>query len=87
MHGMRSSERWPSHRRARTSVLDHLPLAGEGPRYHDLVPDRLRGVTVQYPCVRCAGTEAQTARPKRKAGVRGKLTNRVDPASVQCVET
>eukprot|EP00959_Pyramimonas_sp_CCMP1952_P260969 5456582-Pyramimonas_sp.AAC.1 len=69
--------------RARTSVLDRLIQVGEGPRYRDLVPDRLRGATVQYPCARHARTRAPTARPRRKADARGKPTNRGGPVSAQ----
>eukprot|EP00959_Pyramimonas_sp_CCMP1952_P174055 3636823-Pyramimonas_sp.AAC.1 len=63
---MRRSARWPSHRRAYMFALDRLLRAEDGPRSHDLVPDRLRGATVSFPCVRRAGNRVLIARPKRR---------------------
>eukprot|EP00959_Pyramimonas_sp_CCMP1952_P328931 6886641-Pyramimonas_sp.AAC.1 len=68
-------------------VAKPLESTGEGPRSHDLVPDRHRGATVLLPRARRAGIEALIARPKRKIGARGKLANRGGLVSAQCVGT
>eukprot|EP00959_Pyramimonas_sp_CCMP1952_P309920 6485378-Pyramimonas_sp.AAC.1 len=60
--------------------------AGEGPRCPDLELDPFRGAAARYPCARHAGTEAPTARPRRRTGARGKPASQMELVGAQYVE-